>query len=157
MERATFYRHFRHLDDLIADTVGHLADQRLSELRDARDGEKEPRVVEAEIFTAYLEHIAEHWRLYRWALWQQRSGATFIALLERMRSGSAMGLDGIVLDSDLGVQDDRLLAGFAAGGMLGGILEWLRDDEPEQEPEQLAARLFSASGLGRSPSGTTVN
>jgi AcrR family transcriptional regulator len=147
LERGTFYRHFRDLDELIADTIGDLADQRLDARRDG--------TAATEIFTEYLKHITEHWSLYRWALWQQRSGTTFIALHERMRSGTVMGFDELPIGDDR--RDNDLLAAFAAGGVLGGILDWLRDDEPKLDAATLARWLLQAAGLQRSDPGSPLS
>jgi AcrR family transcriptional regulator len=145
VERATFYRHFSNVDGLISDTLAALADARLAEWEQVEADAIDRRDVAREIFVAYLRHITEYWGLYRWALWQQQSGATLLALHDRLRSGSAIELQ-LLAGSSASPEEDAYLPGFLAGGLVGALLEWLRDDEPRRSPEQLASWLMNPGG-----------
>lgn len=143
VDRATFYRHFESMDDLVADALGDLADEATNEWEATSTGSGTQLAESSEIFVGYLRHIEENWRLYRWALSPNGSAKTMHALIER----SARGVAGELTRLNLGLSDEEIAfrARFASGGLLGACLHWLSTDAPACSPEELATRILRIS------------
>lgn len=147
VDRATFYRHFAELDDLVADALADLAERGAREWGAASHGTGQQSETAIAITTAYFRHITEHWLLYRWALGRNGSAAALHALFGRVFDSSFSELKRL----DPKNNTARHLGAYAAGGMLGVILDWLQDEQPVAQPEELArwAIGYSTSNAGR--------
>lgn len=143
IDRATFYRHFDAMDDLVADALADLADQATSEWEATSTGSGTQLAESTAIFVEYLEHIEENWQLYRWALGPTGSSKTIHALLERSARGVAFELQ--KLDPTLSSEEVALRASFASGGILGACIHWLATDVPACSAEELSAKILAMS------------
>ncbi|MFE4948635.1 TetR/AcrR family transcriptional regulator [Leifsonia sp. NPDC056665] len=143
IDRATFYRHFATMDDLIADALGDLADQANRQWEATSTGSGSQLDESTAIFVIYLKHVEENWALYRWALGPNGSAKTLHALLERSAIGVAFELH--KLDPTLSEEEVAFRASFASGGILGACVHWLSTDKPSISAEELAARILDIS------------
>lgn len=143
IDRATFYRHFDVLDDLVADALGDHADRSTSQWESLSDGTGSQFEESAKIFAQYLSHIEDNWALYQWALGPQGSAKTAQVLMARFARGIAVELGKLAPLTDA-ERDFR--ATFIAGGVLGACVHWLRDDRPACSADELTVRILGVSG-----------
>lgn len=143
IDRATFYRHFDGLDDLVADALGDLADRSTLEWEKSAAGTGLQLDVSSAIFQAYLHHIEDNWQLYRWALGPGGSMKTVHALITRFSRGVALEMGKLVPDMPL--RERRFRAFYTGGGIVGACLNWLADDHPVCSAQELAIQILNVS------------
>ncbi|MFB7860169.1 TetR/AcrR family transcriptional regulator [Rhodococcus qingshengii] len=143
VDRATFYRHFESIDDLVADALGDLAEQASVRWEATSTGSGDQITETTEIFRNYLAHIVENWALYQWALSPGGSARTMHALLSRFAHSIAVEIH--KLDPNLTPEERDLRAAFAAGGLLGVCIDWLSTDKPHYSPEELTTKILQIS------------
>ncbi len=143
IDRATFYRHFGTLDDLVADALGDYADRSTARWEAVAAGTGTQVAESTEVFAAYLHHIEENWALYRWALSADGSMKTVHALLSRFARGIALELG--KLDPSLPDDERGFRASFTAGGILGACIHWLSTSTPRCTADELTTRLLQVS------------
>ena len=143
IDRATFYRHFDTMDDLVADALGDLADQATERWEATSTGSGTQYAESEAIMISYLHHIEDNWRLYQWALGPGGSTKTTHALLAR--SARAVAFELHKLDPTLGHAELSFRATYAAGGILGACIHWLSTEVPECSGEELAHRILRIS------------
>lgn len=140
IDRATFYRHFDTMDDLVADALGDLADRASKRWEATSTGSGTQFDESTKIFAGYLRHIEDNWGLYQWALGPSGSTKTMHALLARSAQGVALELQKLYPALPSGERDLR--ASFIAGGILGACIHWLSSDVPALSSEELTAHLL---------------
>lgn len=143
IDRATFYRHFDAMDDLVADALGDLADKSTSQWEATSTGSGSQFEESSAIFTNYLHHIEENWRLYRWALGPSGSMKTVHALLARAARGIAFEFQ--KLDPTMPAAERDLRAAYSAGGIFGIYVQWLSTDAPAYSSAELATQILRIS------------
>ncbi|WP_223694854.1 TetR/AcrR family transcriptional regulator [Leifsonia poae] len=143
IDRATFYRHFDSIDDLVADALADLADQANQQWEATSTGSGLQLPESTAIFVRYLKHVEENWRLYQWALSPKGSSKTLHALLDRSARGVAFELH--KLDDTLSPDEVEFRASFASGGILGACIHWLSTEKPSCSAEELATRILDIS------------
>lgn len=143
VDRATYYRHFSDLDALIADTIGAQIDEAADRWLELADGSGEQGEISNELMTKFLEHIVEHWKLYRWALWRQSSHHTILAILRRLTEGAVVEMKALNPRRD----SDSILreAAYHGGATLGTLLHWLEAEHPKIGPVELARWINAAT------------
>ncbi|WP_313539999.1 TetR/AcrR family transcriptional regulator [Leifsonia aquatica] len=143
VDRATFYRHFETIDDLVADALGDLANQATVEWESTTTGSGTQFDEAFEITAAYLSHIEQNWRLYQWALGPTGSAKTIHALLDRTMH--AVAFEFAKLDHSLTEEERAFRASYTAGGLLGVCIQWLSTETPSYTSRELAARFIRIS------------
>ena len=137
VERATFYRHFNELDDLIADTLADLAERGAAEWKAVSRGTGDQYEASESILREYFHHIEDNWLLYRWALGPNGSAKTIHAVLQRTISSVELELQALIPAQD--PLERELRGAYAGGGLLGICLLWLKSETPRMSPDKLAA------------------
>lgn len=140
IDRATFYRHFNELDDLIADTIGDLVDRSAQQWKSMSRGTGDQLETSTAIMTDFCRHVVANWALYRWALGPGGSAKTIHEVLERQVSSSIDELG--KLNPSMDEKDKALLSAYSGGGVLGAFLYWLKPEQPEVTPEVFAERTL---------------
>jgi AcrR family transcriptional regulator len=143
VDRATYYRHFSDLDGLIADTIGSQIDEAADQWLALADGSGTQSDLSLELMTEFLQHIVEHWKLFRWAVWRQNSHQTVVAILRRLTAGTVLEMR--ALDpgrSELAIVRE---AAYHGGATLGVLLDWLEAEHPTVAPADLARWLNAAT------------
>ncbi|MFF5966451.1 TetR/AcrR family transcriptional regulator [Streptomyces collinus] len=136
VDRATFYRHFPDLEHLVADTLGHLADEAATRWEStAEDVRREP-TSSSPALLQYFAHIEENWALYQWALGGTGSAAALHGILDRTRRTVEAEL--LLVHRNEPETDLHRRAAFAAGAVLGTILGWLAEPHPASAEEMAA-------------------
>ncbi|MFF5966438.1 TetR/AcrR family transcriptional regulator [Streptomyces collinus] len=143
LDRATFYRHFDALDDLVADALGEYADRSTAQWDATSTGSGTQFDESSAIFTAYLRHIEENWPVYRWALGPQGSTKTAHVLLSRFARGPASELTRLA--PELSDEERDFRAAFIAGGILGACVHWLSTDVPSCSAEVLTVWILRSA------------
>ena len=152
INRATFYAHYRDLDDVIVDALQYEFDSLASaatELGELAAGEHSRQEPPASLRRLFV-HLDQHAALYRRVLGPDGS-ARFIAWLRQRATEHVL----LALQMGTGVPDDvpvELRADFVTGALLGVVEAWVGAD-PRRDPEELAAlvwRMLRALALGLS-------
>lgn len=128
--RATFYEHFRHKEDLLAQSVQRLGDW----LRQEAGQATQPLA----FLRPYLFHVDSHRAIY-----QSFAGRDSMPVLERYQSRMLMD----VLRDDLAAHDrpqalDELALHFVVGAWWSVLQAWL-ERRLAGSPEQVHARLLA--------------
>jgi AcrR family transcriptional regulator len=136
INRATFYRHYADLHELVFDCVDDLLLEvpgvDLGEAFALRPGEALPTVV------GYFEHVARHADFYR-AMLGERGMPGFG---ERLRAGVEAGVTLEFRSPRIEVDVAATVSAFIAHALLGVTRSWLVSRKP-MEPQRVAA-LFTA-------------
>ncbi|MFB7893625.1 TetR/AcrR family transcriptional regulator [Microbacterium sp. NPDC056044] len=143
IDRATFYRHFDTMDDLVADALGDLADQATAKWEATSTGSGIQYAESEAITVNYLDHIADNWRLYQWALGPGGSIKTVHALIARSARGVAFELH--KLDPTLSDDELHFRATYVAGGIVGACIHWLSTETPAITSQELTHRILRIS------------
>lgn len=143
IDRATFYRHFETMDDLVADALGDLADKSTRQWVATSTGSGLQHAESTAIMSSYLHHIEENWRLYQWALGPSGSAKTMHALLGRAARAVAFELE--KLDPSIPEAERELRASYSAGGILGAYIHWLSTDVPAYSSAELSEQILRIS------------
>lgn len=143
IDRATFYRHFETMDDLVADALGDLADKSTQQWVATSTGSGLQYAESTAIMSSYLHHIEENWRLYQWALGPSGSAKTMHALLGRAARAVAFELE--KLDPSIPEAERELRASYSAGGILGAYIHWLSTDVPAYSSAELSEQILRIS------------
>ena len=140
IDRATFYRHFDTLDDLVADALADYADRSTREWEAKAAGTGVQYAESSAIFAQYLQHIEDNWALYQWVLGPTGSAKTVHALLRQFARGTAAELQ--QLDPALSPTERDLRAAYIAGGIFGACVHWLASARPDYSASELTAQLL---------------
>lgn len=137
VDRATFYRHFESLDELVADALGDHAARATEEWEAKSNGSGTQYEESSRIIAGYLAHIEDNWRLYQWAL--GGSIRTVQELLGRLTRSIASELQKV--DSTLTEAEIEFRSSFSAGGILGVCMNWLSHEAPQISSSDLTVLI----------------
>ncbi|MFK4762393.1 MULTISPECIES: TetR/AcrR family transcriptional regulator [unclassified Microbacterium] len=143
VDRATFYRHFDTIDDLVADALGDLANQATLQWESTTTGSGTQFDESFEIIATYLSHVESNWKLYQWALGAAGSAKTIHALLAR--AAHAVAFEFAKLDPTLTHEERAFRAAYTAGGLLGVCINWLSAEAPQYSSRELTERFIRIS------------
>ncbi len=143
IDRATFYRHFDTMDDLVTDALAAYANEGTSQWERTSTGSGEQYEESSRIFSRYLAHIEDNWALYRWALGPTGSIKTIHALLQQLAQSTAAEL--AKLHPDLPAPERELRSAYIAGGIMGAYVHWLSSDVPQMSSRKLTEQLLRLS------------
>jgi AcrR family transcriptional regulator len=138
VNRSTFYEHYTDLEDLAASACTVHFDELvaaapLSSSDSATDSQRAQRSL-AKLFA----HVAEHAHLYRTLLGTDGSARVINHLLQRITAGAHIRRGPAGTAPSEHPHDP--VAAFAAGAVLGSVIEWLRHGCPGT-PKQMAAAI----------------
>ncbi len=128
IDRATFYRHFRDIPELAADTIAALQDEAAAEWIAVSTGSGNQNQEAFEVSSHQWQHLEANRNLYRWALGPNGSPAAHHAVLDALVRAVTHELS---LVTPMAFADGvPLKARLIAGGIYATIVGWLQDDDP---------------------------
>lgn len=147
VNRSSFYMHYSSLHGLFADALDEVAVQAGRTGGHSDGGDASTRSGELpEAVRVYVQHIYDNAETYRWALGPDGSAEIVYRLRERFRAGLAQGFEHHVRgheSADLGIGAQ---ASFLAGGLVGAITQWIRQDSP-LAPDEFSTWLWAETRL----------
>jgi AcrR family transcriptional regulator len=151
INRATFYAHYRHLDDVIVDALRREFDAlgvAATQLGEQAAGELHDEVAPPSLVRLFT-HLDERRALYQRVLGPDGSVRFISWMRDRSVEHVRLALELRGLESEDAVPVD-VHADFITGGLLGVVTSWLDAEDPRDAPDmaQLVWRLLRALATG---------
>ncbi|RRJ85743.1 TetR/AcrR family transcriptional regulator [Gulosibacter macacae] len=139
VNRATFYSHFRNLDEVLTEALCADLDQRRDDdLARRRAGDLPPAELLDFAIESVFEHISKYDRVYRLSL-DETSSPVWRTLRSSIRAGIRDVID--EQPNKVSGLNPSLAADFASSGLVGSIEGWMRLDDTSLEELRSTIRL----------------
>lgn len=128
VDRATFYRHVRDVQELAADVIASLAQESAAQWESVSTGSGAQFAEAFALSSHYWEHVADYRALYKQALGPNGSAAAQHAVLDSFTRAVTHELSLVTSVADAATIAPR--AHMIAGGVFATLLAWLESDDP---------------------------